>query len=106
MLVIGGSGSGKSVLLKCIIGLLHPDAGSIKVDDEEVVGIYGAELDRVRRQFGMLLQNAALFDSLPVWENVALGLHQRQKERRVGNEWGSPFRHARGPLKSKKKTNK
>src|SRR3546814_5098674 len=60
MLVIGGSGSGKSVLLKCILGLLHPDAGSIKVDDEEVVGLYGAELDRVRRKFGMLFQNAAL----------------------------------------------
>src|SRR3546814_2845717 len=59
MLVIGGSGSGKSVLLKCILGLLHPDAGSIKVDDEEVVGLYGAELDRVRRKFGMLFQNAA-----------------------------------------------
>src|SRR3546814_7628734 len=66
MLVIGGSGSGKSVLLKCILGLLHPDAGSILVDGEEVVGLYGAELDRVRRKFGMLFQNAALFDSLPV----------------------------------------
>lgn len=79
MLVIGGSGSGKSVLLKCILGLLHPDAGSIKVDDEEVVGLYGAELDRVRRKFGMLFQNAALFDSLPVWENVAFGLIQGQR---------------------------
>src|SRR3546814_19901739 len=54
MLVIGGSGSGKSVPLKCILGLLHPDAGSIKVDAEEVVGLYGAEPDRVRRTFGML----------------------------------------------------
>src|SRR3546814_3842808 len=79
MLVIGGSGSGKSVLLKCILGLLHPDAGSILVDGEEVVGLYGAELDRVRRKFGMLFQNAALFDSLPVWENVAFGLIQGQR---------------------------
>jgi phospholipid/cholesterol/gamma-HCH transport system ATP-binding protein len=79
MLVIGGSGSGKSVLLKCILGLLHPDAGSIKVDGEEVVGLYGADLDRVRRKFGMLFQNAALFDSLPVWENVAFGLIQGQR---------------------------
>src|SRR3546814_16316379 len=60
-------------------GLLHPDAGSIKVDDEEVVGLYGAELDRVRRKFGMLFQNAALFESLPVWENVAFGLIQGQR---------------------------
>ncbi len=79
MLVIGGSGSGKSVLLKCILGLLHPEAGSIKVDGEEVVGLYGEELDRVRRKFGMLFQNAALFDSLAVWENVAFGLIQGQR---------------------------
>jgi phospholipid/cholesterol/gamma-HCH transport system ATP-binding protein len=79
MLVIGGSGSGKSVLLKCILGLLHPDSGSIKVDGEEVVGLYGAELDRVRRKFGMLFQNAALFDSQSVWENVAFGLIQGQR---------------------------
>lgn len=79
MLVIGGSGSGKSVLLKCILGLLHPDGGSIKVDGEEVVGLYGSDLDRVRRKFGMLFQNAALFDSLPVWENVAFGLIQGQR---------------------------
>jgi len=83
MLVIGGSGSGKSVLLKCILGLLHPEAGSIKVDGEEVVGLYGAELDRVRRKFGMLFQNAALFDSLTVWENVAFGLIQGQRMERA-----------------------
>jgi len=87
VLVIGGSGSGKSVLLKCILGLLHPDAGSIKVDGEEVVGLYGTELDRVRRKFGMLFQNAALFDSLTVWENVAFGLIQGQRmERRKARE--------------------
>ncbi len=79
MLVIGGSGSGKSVLLKCILGLLHPEAGSIKVDGEEVVGLYGDDLDRVRRKFGMLFQNAALFDSLTVWENVAFGLIQGRR---------------------------
>ncbi|WP_299626639.1 ABC transporter ATP-binding protein [Pelagibius sp.] len=77
-LVIGGSGSGKSVLLKCILGLLHPDAGSIQVDGEEVIGLAGEDLDRVRRKFGMLFQNAALFDSLTVWENVAFGLIQGQ----------------------------
>lgn len=79
MLVIGGSGSGKSVLLKCILGLLHPEDGSIKVDGEEVIGLYGSDLDRVRRKFGMLFQNAALFDSLSVWENVAFGLIQGQR---------------------------
>ncbi len=82
VLVIGGSGSGKSVLLKCILGLLHPDAGSIEVDGEEVVGLMGEDLDRVRRKFGMLFQNAALFDSLPVWENVAFGLIQGQRKPR------------------------
>ena len=82
VLVIGGSGSGKSVLLKCILGLLHPDAGSIQVDGEEVVGLMGEDLDRVRRKFGMLFQNAALFDSLTVWENVAFGLIQGQRKPR------------------------
>src|SRR3546814_17552664 len=96
MLVIGGSGSGKSVLLKCIIGLLHPDTGSILVDGEEVVGLYGAELERVRRKFGSLFQTAALFASLPVWEYVAFGLlpdqhmsrdkAQRQDVRPAGKE--------------------
>ncbi|HIC81656.1 MAG TPA: ABC transporter ATP-binding protein [Kiloniellaceae bacterium] len=83
VLVIGGSGSGKSVLLKCILGLLHPDAGSIEVDGEEVVGLMGEDLDRIRRKFGMLFQNAALFDSLTVWENVAFGLIQGQGKPRA-----------------------
>ncbi len=86
VVVIGGSGTGKSVLLKCILGLLHPDAGSIKVDGEEVVGRQGGDLDRVRRKFGMLFQNAALFDSMPVWENIAFGLVQGQ---------GTPLKEAR-----------
>lgn len=74
LVVIGGSGTGKSVLLKCILGLLTPDGGSIQIDGEEVVGLGERDLDRVRRKFGMLFQNAALFDSIPVWENVAFGL--------------------------------
>jgi len=74
LVVIGGSGSGKSVLLKCILGLLIPDGGSVEIDGTEVVGLGGRRLDQVRRKFGMLFQYAALFDSLPVWRNVAFGL--------------------------------
>jgi phospholipid/cholesterol/gamma-HCH transport system ATP-binding protein len=72
--VIGQSGSGKSVTLKCILGLLQPDRGSIKVDGEEVVGLRGAAQDKLRAKFGMLFQGSALFDSLPVWRNVTFGL--------------------------------
>ena len=76
LVVIGGSGSGKSVMIKCILGLIKPDRGSIKIDGEEVVGIAAKERERILRKFGMLFQSAALFDSLPVWENVAFGLIQ------------------------------
>jgi phospholipid/cholesterol/gamma-HCH transport system ATP-binding protein len=78
VVVIGGSGSGKSVTLKCVLGLLQPEEGSIQVDGEEVVGLGGESLELVRRKFGMLFQNAALFDSLTVWQNVAFGLIQGQ----------------------------
>ncbi len=74
VVIIGGSGSGKSVTLKCILGLLHPESGSIRVDGEETVGFTGRERKRIQRKFGMLFQGAALFDSLPVWENVAFGI--------------------------------
>ena len=87
VVVIGGSGSGKSVLLKCILGLLRPDGGSILVDGEEVVGLRGSRRDEINRKFGMLFQGSALFDSLPVWENVGFGLlaqkradHRRAKD--------------------------
>jgi phospholipid/cholesterol/gamma-HCH transport system ATP-binding protein len=76
LVVIGGSGTGKSVLLKCILGLLDPDDGSIKIDGQEVIGLSTSERERVNAKFGMLFQGAALFDSLPVWENVAFGLIQ------------------------------
>ncbi len=77
VVIIGGSGTGKSVTLKCILGLLQPDSGSIKVDGEEVTTIgQGRDRDRINAKFGMLFQGAALFDSLRVWENVAFGLIQ------------------------------
>ncbi len=74
--IIGQSGTGKSVMLKCILGLIRPDRGSIKVDGEELVGMSGRELDRVRAKFGMLFQGGALFDSLPVWRNISFALTQ------------------------------
>ncbi len=74
LVVIGGSGTGKSVLIKNIIGIIHPDRGSIKVDGEEAVGMKARDREAVTAKFGMLFQGGALFDSLPVWENVAFGL--------------------------------
>ena len=76
LVVIGGSGTGKSVMLKCVLGILRPDGGSIKVAGEEVTGLKGADRDAFLQRFGMLFQGAALFDSLSVWQNVAFGLIQ------------------------------
>jgi phospholipid/cholesterol/gamma-HCH transport system ATP-binding protein len=76
VVVMGRSGTGKSVLLKHIIGLMQPDAGSIVVDGQEVVGLTGAALREVRKHFGLLFQGGALFDSLSVGENVALPLRE------------------------------
>ena len=74
LVVIGGSGTGKSVLIKCIQGLLTPEEGSIKVDDREVVGIKENDKEALHSKMGMLFQGGALFDSLSVWENVAFDL--------------------------------
>ncbi|MDE1174694.1 MAG: ATP-binding cassette domain-containing protein [Parvibaculaceae bacterium] len=74
--VIGGSGTGKSVMLKCILGIITPDAGEILVDGVDVVKLRGGDRDAYLAKFGMLFQGGALFDSLPVWENVAFGLIQ------------------------------
>ena len=74
LVVIGGSGTGKSVLIKCIQGLLTPDEGSILVDEKEVVGINEQEKEELHSKMGMLFQGGALFDSLSVWENVAFDL--------------------------------
>jgi phospholipid/cholesterol/gamma-HCH transport system ATP-binding protein len=76
VVVIGGSGTGKSVMLKCILGLIRPDAGSIKIDGKEVTDLSAGERETLMRKFGMLFQGGALFDSLPVWQNVAFGLIQ------------------------------
>jgi phospholipid/cholesterol/gamma-HCH transport system ATP-binding protein len=83
VVVIGGSGSGKSVLVKCVLGLLRPDAGSVKIDGEEVLGMSADEREAVNRKSGMLFQGSALFDSLPVWENVAFGLLAAKRLSRV-----------------------
>ena len=79
MTVIGGSGSGKSVLIKHVIGLLFPDRGEVKVDGEVLNNLDEQGLNEVRKKFGMLFQGAALFDSLTVGENVGFGLKQHTK---------------------------
>jgi phospholipid/cholesterol/gamma-HCH transport system ATP-binding protein len=87
LVVIGGSGTGKSVLIKCILGLLHPDAGSVRIDGAETVSMRGAARERLLQKFGVLFQGSALFDSLRVWENVAFGLIQgRSMERQAARE--------------------
>ncbi len=83
LVVIGGSGTGKSVMLKCVLGLIHPDSGSILIDGQETIGLDAGGRDDMMRKFGMLFQGAALFDSLKVWENVAFGLvHGRGMDRK------------------------
>jgi phospholipid/cholesterol/gamma-HCH transport system ATP-binding protein len=76
LVVIGGSGTGKSVLVKCILGLLRPEAGSIRFDGLETVGLGRHARERLLQKCGVLFQGSALFDSLRVWENVAFGLIQ------------------------------
>lgn len=76
LVVIGGSGTGKSVMLKSILGILTPDSGEITVGGENAIGLKGADRDEYLARFGMLFQGSALFDSLSVWENVAFGLIQ------------------------------
>ncbi|MCW8836529.1 MAG: ABC transporter ATP-binding protein [Rhodospirillales bacterium] len=74
VVIIGGSGTGKSVTLKCILGLLTPEQGSVEVDGQPVIGMSARDREETNKKFGMLFQGGALFDSLPVWENVAFGL--------------------------------
>jgi phospholipid/cholesterol/gamma-HCH transport system ATP-binding protein len=85
VVVIGGSGAGKSVLLKCLIGLLVPDAGEVLIDGRAAAGLPRRERAALRRKFGMLFQGSALFDSLRVWENVGFGYkqHTRKRDREI-----------------------
>ncbi|MFB0566470.1 MAG: ABC transporter ATP-binding protein [Candidatus Aminicenantaceae bacterium] len=76
MVIIGQSGSGKSVLIKHLVGILKPDRGKIYVDGEEITCLKEDELQNVTRRFGMLFQGAALFDSLTVSQNVSFGLER------------------------------
>lgn len=85
LVVIGGSGSGKSVLLKHIIGLLEPDKGTVLVHSTDLSLLDEHGLNEIRKKFGMLFQSAALFDSMKVWENVGFGLkrHTRMSEAEI-----------------------
>lgn len=76
LVIIGGSGTGKSVTIKTIIGLIEPDSGDILLDGVSVLGAKGASREAFLRRFGMLFQGGALFDSMPVWRNVAFRLLQ------------------------------
>ena len=76
--IIGGSGCGKSVLLRHIIGLIQPDSGDVRIEGESIINLSERELIKVRRKFGMLFQSAALFDSLTVAENVGFLLDREE----------------------------
>ena len=79
--IIGGSGTGKSVTLKCVLGIIRPDAGKIVVDGEDVTHAGGRKRETQLDKMGMLFQGGALFDSLPVWQNVAFRLLQGARRR-------------------------
>ena len=74
VVIMGGSGSGKSVSLKCLLGLLTPDGGDIQIDGKSIIGISEDDRDEINKKFGMLFQHAALFDSMTVLNNVTFGL--------------------------------
>jgi phospholipid/cholesterol/gamma-HCH transport system ATP-binding protein len=80
LVILGGSGSGKTVLMKHMIGLLKPDSGRVTVDGEDIVPLGAEGLERVRRKFGMVFQAAALFDSMNVFENVSFPLREHRKD--------------------------
>jgi len=80
LVILGGSGSGKTVLMKHMIGLLKPDSGRVMVDGEDIVPLGPQGLERMRRKFGMVFQAAALFDSMTVFENVSFPLREHRKD--------------------------
>lgn len=86
LVILGGSGVGKSVMLKMLIGLLVPDAGSILFHGEELVGMSERKLEKVRQKIAMIFQWAALFDSITVGENVAYGLHEQYFDKMTQEE--------------------
>ena len=90
LVVIGGSGSGKSVLVKCILGLIEPDGGSVAFDGVDILRLPAAERAAARSRIGMLFQAGALFDSLPVWENVMFGALARRAIGRAEAEQQAP----------------
>ena len=77
--IIGKSGSGKSVLLKCLIGLINPDQGSIKVLNTEIINAKKSVKEKILLNYGVTFQNGALFDSLPVWENIVFKIMRFKK---------------------------
>jgi phospholipid/cholesterol/gamma-HCH transport system ATP-binding protein len=79
LVVIGGSGTGKSVLIKSVLGIVTPDKGSITIDGEEITTLNKRRRQEIMGKFGMLFQGGALFDSLTVWENIAFALLQNKK---------------------------
>lgn len=91
LVVIGGSGTGKSVLIKSIIGTLTADSGDIRIDGSDITHMRGKQRDKMMNRFGFLFQGGALFDSLPIWENVAFRLLSskqidRKEARKVAEE--------------------
>jgi phospholipid/cholesterol/gamma-HCH transport system ATP-binding protein len=84
--VLGGSGSGKTVLMKHVIGLLKPDRGLVRVNGIEISALHGKALTEARQMFGMVFQGAALFDSMTVFENVAFPLKEKRRRQRVSAE--------------------
>lgn len=83
LVIIGGSGTGKSVMLKCILGLIQADRGSIQIDQKEIINASRSDLDKIRHKISMLFQGSALFDSLTVWENISFVLLQEKKMHRT-----------------------
>ena len=94
LVIIGGAGTGKSVTLKSILGLITPDSGEVYVDGDDVLSMNANERQTMMKKFGMLFQGAALFDSMKVWENVAFGTRQKTKLQASGNIWEQRLNNA------------